>query len=96
MNVLTSNGFRHARALKNVFILVTFAFLSCESSQDKKNAAEEKTDKASEKQSERVGEKVQGDFNGDKQPEFAIATQLIEQQGNPVEGGIAATYQLQF
>jgi hypothetical protein len=93
--LLKTNGFLHL-TLKNLVLLFTIVFLSCESSQDKKNVAEKEISNTNEKRLESVGEKVQGDFNGDKQLEFAIATQLTEQEGNPVEGGTAATYQLQF
>jgi hypothetical protein len=82
------------RSLKKLFILIAIALYSCESSPETKSNAEKEASKDNKLES--VGEKIQGDFNGDKQPEFAFATKLREQQGNPVEGGTSAEYQLQF
>ena len=43
-----------------------------------------------------VGEKVQGDFDGDGQMEFATALKIREGQGNPVEDGTPDEYAIQF
>jgi hypothetical protein len=43
-----------------------------------------------------TGEKIQGDFNGDGQTEFATATKIKEGQGNPVEDGTPDEYEIQF
>jgi hypothetical protein len=83
--------------LKKLLVLIAIALFSCESAQEARNNAEKKEAPGSiENKLEMVGEKIQGDFNGDKQPEFVVATKLTEQQGNPVEGGTLAVYQLQF
>lgn len=83
--------------MKKLFTLIAIVFLSCESSApDKKNIIEKKVNSINENRLEMVGEKVQGDFNGDKQPEFATAVRFAEEHGNPAEGGTAAEYHLQF
>jgi hypothetical protein len=82
--------------LKKLFVLVAFALFSCESSKETKSNAPKEAPGSIANKLETVGEKIQGDFNGDKEPEWAIVIKVAESQGNQVEEGTSAMYQLQF
>ena len=47
-------------------------------------------------QSPTVGTSVQGDFDGDGIKEFAFAVKIKEGKGNPVDGGTADEYSINF
>lgn len=77
---------------------MTIGLFSCgQSSQHQKNVVN-KQEKTETKTSSllTIGEKIQGDFNGDGQTEFATATKIKGGQGNPVEDGTPAEYEIQF
>lgn len=44
----------------------------------------------------RVGAEIRGDFNGDGILESAKVVQVREKQGNPLKGGVAEAYEIQF
>ncbi|RAI97557.1 hypothetical protein LX64_05065 [Chitinophaga skermanii] len=44
----------------------------------------------------KVGEEVHGDFNGDGKPETAYVVQTAQAEGNPVEDGKPANYEVRF
>lgn len=74
------------------------ALLSCKLPSQHKKSVDIKQEKAETKTSKlpAVGEKIQGDFNGDGQTDFATATKVKERQGNPIEGGTPAEYEIRF
>lgn len=41
-------------------------------------------------------ERIEGDFDGDGQTEFAFGVKIKEGSGNPVEGGEAAVFEIRF
>lgn len=43
-----------------------------------------------------ISEKIEGDFDGDGQTEFAFGVKIKEGSGNPVEDGEAAVYAINF
>ncbi len=43
-----------------------------------------------------VGTSIQGDFNGDEQKEYAFAVKTFQGQGNPLDGGTADEFSVNF
>lgn len=75
-----------------IIVLITFFSSGIVfKSQLKKSSVITKT-----KDTPKVGEKIKGDFNGDQKMDFAIVKKTKEQQGNPIENGTPAEYEIQF
>ncbi|MCQ4142625.1 hypothetical protein [Chryseobacterium sp. EO14] len=84
--------------MRRLLIIMTIGLFSCgQSSQDKKSV----TDKQEKVETKAlnlptIGEKIQGDFDGDGQADFATAIKIKEGKGNPVEDGTPDEYEIQF
>lgn len=83
--------------MKQLLIILTIGFYSCgQSPQEKNNNIKRQAIETKKNSLETIGEKIQGDFNGDGQMEFAFAIKIEEGQGNPIEDGTSDKYEILF
>ena len=75
--------------MKRILVIMMIVFFSCGYTVQGKN-------KNRKHSAPVVGEKVYGDFDGDGKRDMAAAIQTREAQGNPVEDGTPAAYEIRF
>jgi hypothetical protein len=85
-------------SMRAFLIIITMGLSCCGQSSQQKKSTIDKAKKGGKKPSGMVaiGKKIQGDFNGDGEPDFATAVKVKEGRGNPVEDGTADEYEIRF